>query len=41
MKRKLNSLSRKEYEYLLKSGMFWEFYPKATGIYRVDQEQDY
>lgn len=26
-----------EYEKLLKSGMFWEFYPKATGVWEEDK----
>jgi hypothetical protein len=34
--KKLIELSKKEYTLLLKSGLFWELYPKATGIYEDD-----
>ena len=32
----LHDLTKQEYAQLLKSGMFWEFYPQATGIYEED-----
>ena len=35
-KRELSSFSEEEYIKLLKSGMFWEFYPDATGNYKED-----
>lgn len=28
---------KKEYDDLLKSGMFWEFYPDLTGNYKLDE----
>ena len=31
--------SKREYERLLKSGMFWEFYPQLTGIWRKDKKE--
>lgn len=30
---------KKEYESLLKSGMFWEFYPELTGQWDKDKNQ--
>ena len=33
---KLHKLSKREYTKLLNSGMFWELYPEATGIYEKD-----
>lgn len=29
--------NRKEYETLLKSGMFWEFHPELTGQWEIDK----
>lgn len=34
--KKLKDLSKKEYISLLKSGLFWEIFPDATGIYEYD-----
>jgi len=28
-----------EYQKLLKSGMFWEFYPDLTGVWRKDKSE--
>ena len=28
-----------EYDFLLHSGMFWEFYPNLTGDYEKDKEE--
>ena len=36
MKPKLESLSLQNYSKLLNRGMFWEYYPEATGIYYED-----
>ena len=27
-----------EYNYLLSSGMFWEFFPELTGVWEKDKE---
>jgi len=32
----LQNLSKEKYDKLLKSGMFWEYFPDATGIYFKD-----
>lgn len=32
----LKDFSKEEYTLLLKSGMFWELYPEATGDYSED-----
>lgn len=32
----LKDFSKEEYTMLLKSGMFWELYPEATGDYSED-----
>ena len=32
----LTKMSYHEYEELRASGMMWEFYPEATGVYSVD-----
>jgi len=32
----LHNLSLKEYKKLKNSGMFWEYFPKATGLYFKD-----
>ena len=37
--RELQSLSRTEYDGLVKSGMFWEMHPDASGNYAEDIEQ--
>lgn len=29
---------KEQYDKLLKSGMFWEFYPEMTGIYEIDSK---
>lgn len=29
---------KEQHELLLKSGMFWEFYPELTGRYSLDQD---
>lgn len=34
---KKQSVSKVEYDKLLKSGMFWEFYPELTGDYDKDK----
>jgi len=36
MKNKIKDLSKEEYLLLVNSGMFWELYPEATGIYEED-----
>ena len=33
---KLHTFTKEEYTKLLNSGMFWELYPEATGIYEKD-----
>ena len=33
--------AQKEYTQLLVSGMFWEFYPKLSGQWEIDEEQWY
>lgn len=35
----LDELTRKEYKTLLNTGMLYEFYPEATGDYRIDISQ--
>lgn len=35
---KLSTFTKEEYNTLLNSGMFWELYPEATGIYYKDVE---
>lgn len=37
--KRLEDLTQEEYSQLLKSGMFWELYPQATGIYSQDCEK--
>lgn len=39
--RELHELSWEDYEYLLKSGMLWEFYPEASGHFGIDSDPDY
>ena len=34
--KKLRKLSQEEYSSALQSGMFWKWYPEATGIYNKD-----
>ncbi len=34
--KRLRDLSQEEYVSAIKSGMFWEWYPEATGIYAED-----
>lgn len=34
----LYSISKEDYIRLVKSGMFWELFPEATGKYEVDME---
>lgn len=36
LNKKLEELTREEYVLLLKSGMLWEIYPSATGVYAKD-----
>lgn len=36
----LKDLSKEEYQLALKSGMFWEYYPEATGSYYEDVEKN-
>ena len=38
MKNKIKDFTEEEYLTLLNSGMFWELYPEATGIYEKDVE---
>ena len=33
-----NINNKEDYDKLLKSGMFWEFYPELSGIYDIDKE---
>jgi hypothetical protein len=35
-KRPLKTFTLEEYKVLMETGMFWEFYPEATGNYRED-----
>lgn len=35
-KNKIKDFTLKQYNNLLHSGIFWELYPEATGIYRED-----
>ena len=37
-KNKLKDYTKEEYLLLLNSGMFWELYPEATGIYEADKD---
>lgn len=37
-KNKLKDFTEEEYLKLLNSGMFWEWYPEATGIYEIDKD---
>lgn len=39
-KRALSGFTRTEYDLLMASGMFWEFYPEASGAYLKDCCQD-
>ena len=39
MNESLQNLSRQEYDSFVKSGMFWEMHPDATGNYAEDVEQ--
>lgn len=34
----MNADIRKSYDTLLKSGMFWEFYPELSGVWEEDKE---
>lgn len=38
LKKYFEDLTYKEYFYLLKSGMFWEFFPNLSGEYLRDKE---
>ena len=35
---KIKDFTKEEYLKLLNSGMFWEWYPEATGIYETDKD---
>ena len=39
MNESLQKLSRQEYDSIVKSGMFWEMHPDASGNYAEDVEQ--
>ena len=32
----LHNLSKEEYLKILNSGMFWEYFPNATGLFKID-----
>lgn len=34
----MNNLMKETYDKVLKSGMFWEFYPQLTGVWEEDKE---
>lgn len=36
--KKIKDFTLEEYQALKDTGMFWEFYPEATGMYKVDVE---
>ncbi len=38
--KQLKYLTKEEYLLLLKSGMFWDIYPNATGIYEEDTNEE-